>query len=237
MRTYRLPPSGFPAFRRTLIRSGLIVSGLAVSVALWAVWHQTGGDNLTVVLLSVPLLAVAMGIGIRKAIHQQKEIWSSVEIRMDDGAIGRSQLRIPEVLLRREEVTAVIESSQGLTVKSADRFRSLLIPRLLDPRDYAEIREDLATWVPIETAKSGEKWKAWAFLILLAGGFLVMFFSRNRLLVATVALGLLAVYTWSAWRAYHQEGVDPKTRKTHLLFLVLILLFAAGRLAVLFGVW
>ncbi|HEX3529954.1 MAG TPA: hypothetical protein VH988_23070 [Thermoanaerobaculia bacterium] len=128
---------------------------------------------------------------------------------MDDGAVGRSQIRVPEVLIRREEVTAIRETGQGMVVKTADRYRSLLIPRLLDPADYAEIREDLATWVPIESG-GGERGKSLALMVLLIGGFVVMGFSHDRGLVAAVALCLIAVYVWTAWRAYRQQGMEPR---------------------------
>lgn len=235
MRTYRLPPRGFPVYRRTLIRNGILVAGLVLAAGFWLVLRQAEEDTLPILLVMVPFLAVVFGFAIRKAIRQQKEIWSSVEIRMDDGAITRSQLRIPELLIRREELATVRESAQGLIVKSTDRFRSLLIPRLLDPGDYTEIREDLATWVPIEAAGKGEKWKAWAFMALLITGFAFLFASHNPELVAVVALGLVAIYVGSAWRAYRQEGVDPKTRKTLLFGLVFLILFAAGRIASLLG--
>lgn len=159
-------------------------------------------------LITGPILLVVLASGVKKAIDQQKEIWSSVEIRMDDEAIGHSQIRVPEVLIRREEVTAIRETGQGLVVKTADRFRSLLIPRLLDPADYAEIREDLATWVPIESG-GGERGKAIAFMALLIAGFAVMAFSHNPGLVAVVALGLIAIYVWSTRRVYRQKGMDP----------------------------
>src|SRR6185369_6652708 len=234
MRTYRLPPRGFPAFRRTLIRNGAIVGGLACAVALWVSYRQMT-DVSPIVWLIVPLFVLAaLANGVRKAIGQQKEIWKSVEIRMDDGAIGRSQIRVPEILLRREEVTAIRETGQGLVVKTADRYRALLIPRLLDPADYMEIREDLATWAPIESGGS-ERGKSIGLLILLLAGFAVMALSHDRALVTAVALGLIAVYVWTAWRAYRQEGMDPVFRKRALFALVFVVLFAAARLAFLFG--
>ena len=236
MRTYRLPPSGFPAYRRTLIRTGLVVSGVVLALALSVSLSQTERDQWPVLLVGGPFVALLLGLGVRKAIRQQKEVWSSVEIRMDDGAIGRAQLRIPEILLRREDVTAVVESPRGLVVKTTDRFRSLFIPRLLDPRDYAEIREDLATWVPIKTAGSGAIWMNRISLVLLIGGFAVMLFSHDRLLVAVMALGLFLFYAWASWRAYRQEGYDPKTRKMTIVGLLFIVLIAALRLAALSGV-
>jgi len=234
MRTYRLPPRGFPAFRRTLIRNGVIVGGVVCAVAFFVAFRQMT-DASPIVWLIVPLLLLAaLANGMRKAISQQKEIWSSIEIRMDDGAVGRSQIRVPEILIRREEVTTVRESGQGMVVKTADRYRSLVVPRHLDPADYAEIREDLATWVPIESG-GGERGKSLGLMVLLIGGFVVMGFSRDRGLVAAVALGLIAIYVWSAWLAYRQEGMDPVLRKRVFLGLVFVILFAAVRLAFLFG--
>ena len=63
----------------------------------------------------------------------------------------------------------------------------------------------------------------------------MMGFSHDRGLVAAVALGLIAIYVWAAWRAYRQEGIDPVFRKRALLGLVFVVLFAAARLAFLFG--
>jgi len=210
------------------------VGGVICAVAFWVTFRQMN-DVSPIVWWIVPVfLFAALANGVRKAISQQKEIWSSVEIRMDDGAIGRSQIRVPEVLIRREEVTAVRETGQGLVVKTADRYRSLFVPRHLEPADYAEIREDLATWVPIEIG-GGERGKALAFLGLLIAGFVVMGFSRNPGLVVAVAFGLIAIYVWTAWRAYRQKGVDPAFRKQAVFVLVFVILFAAARLAFLFG--
>jgi hypothetical protein len=226
-------PRGFPAFRQTLIRSGIIISGVVCAAVLWMSFRQTDTSPI-VWLITGPILLVVLVNGVRKAIAQQKEIWSSVEIRMDDGAVGRSQIRVPEILIRREEVTAVRETGQGMVVKTADRYRSLLIPRLLDPADYAEIREDLATWVPIESG-GGERGKGLAFMGLLIAGFAVMGFSHNPGLVAAVAFGLIAIYVWSVWRVYRQKGMDPAFRKQAVFVLVFVILFAAARLAFLFG--
>jgi len=81
----------------------------------------------------------------------------------------------------------------------------------------------------------GERGKALALLGLLIAGFVVMGFSRSPGLVAAVAFGLIAIYVWTAWRAYRQKGVDPAFRKQAVFVLVFVILFAAARLAFLFG--
>jgi hypothetical protein len=170
-----------------------------------------------------------------RSIKQQQAIWESIKIEVGDDYIARQQIRIPQIRINRGEVTAVWEVGNGLCILTADKFRSLSIPKELDSPDYEEIKSALSTWANIQPKSRGAQIKNTALTIMLLIGIGIIFLSTSAWLVLAAGLAVIPYSTFFFLQLPRHKGIDPKLRRTWIIGFGLLLLITGSRLYFLFA--
>lgn len=156
---------------------------------------------------------------------------------MGDDYITRRQIRIPEIRIHREEVTAIREIDTGLLIFTADKFRSLFIPVEVEGHGYEEVKAALSAWTPVQLKSSVTRAKNAALFILVLAGFGIILFSSSPWLVLVVGLVMAGCYTYSYWILRRSKGVDPrfKRKRDFIIVLVFLVFIISFKLCVFFG--
>jgi hypothetical protein len=72
--------------------------------------------------------------------------WKSLAFEFGDGKLIRQWENYPHLELAPSEVSAVIESPKGITIKTSDRVRRLFVSKKL--ANYETFRDALICWAP-----------------------------------------------------------------------------------------
>ncbi len=228
MKTYRMDPTRWNAAWRRMVLLFVVIFSVVLVIALGMVWANQFADvdwqdpdlmdSLLPSLISfgifVVLFPLFVAFSIRRLLRQQRALWESIQVELGGNFVSRSQVRIPRLIIQRAEITEIQETNNGLCVRTANRSRSLAIPKSLE--GYDEIKNTLAQWAPLRHIQQRERWTSIATLISLVLGFGVLFFVWNFWIVLVVGVALIAFYVYFYWQLLHTEGVDPKFRRNML---------------------
>ncbi len=234
MTTYSLSAQGQARLRR---RSLGLVGGIGVAAILLAAWVSLsrGQGNWTTFAISLLVVVGFLGLGAWIGFRLQRGMLESLRIELADDYIAWRQARAGEVRLRREEVRALRESAAGLQVLTADRYRSILVPRALDASDYAAVRDRLAAWAPLEPGGSVARAWEWGLAVVAGLGAFAVYLSPSPWLVLVAGLVVLAFYVFVGRPQQRAAGTDPVMRRLHTFVMAMVLLYAAFRVCLLFG--
>ena len=130
-----------------------VVFCIAAAIVVW-----NSPDNRPISIIATIIVgAMFIPFGIWRGLKQTKAILESVRIEVGDDYIARSQVRIPQLRINRQEITVVDEISGGLCIRTNNKTRTLAIPNALDEDDYKEIRDVLASWATIRPQSKSSK--------------------------------------------------------------------------------
>jgi hypothetical protein len=188
-------------------------------------------NKLTAILATILISVTFIPLSIWRIRKGTKENWESIRIEVGDDYIARSEIRIPQVRIQRQEITGVEESSASLRVHTNTKTRRLVISRiLLDANDYREIRDVLASWVTIRPISTTSKSRNLLYLLFFLLPFFAIglfFFSTSLWLSVASIIFLLGDFGYYFWAT---QGGDPRVRRAMLIFLIFFLFMATGKL-------
>jgi hypothetical protein len=222
--SYKLEPSGYAEFRRSLIRRLAIADFLVVGGIALLFWRfdRTWADLSGFLVALVTTFWVAY-----RQLKEQRRNWSSLEFYFRDGKLARNLDKYPVMEFTPNEVTAITESPKGLTVKTNSRIRTMFISRSLS--NYDSFRHRLASWAPA-TPISGRARSPWDYLLyaleLLAcawvfGGPLCLLWTSRREVI--IPLGIALLLSMLAMILYVRNSPSiPISSQKRLWFLLLL---------------
>lgn len=139
-KTYKLKIDSFEEKKKEILKRGILLSIIAVSGGFMISTTNSGFD-LKVLLIMIPIAGTAIFIGLRRGIKLQKEAWESFEIKWDLDTITKSQIRTNDVSIQKNEILEIVESKNGVIVKSGNKSNSIFIPKEL--KQYSELISEL----------------------------------------------------------------------------------------------
>lgn len=235
MKVYSLSPQGISKLRRRLVQRLSALLGVPFLVVLGLNWWQAGDNWLTTVIVSVIVFAAVLAIAVSRSLRQVNEVWDSIKVEVGDDYVARSQVRIPQVRIPRDEITAIEEIEGGLCIRTADKWRTLAIPADLDDRDYQEIRSKLSAWRPIRPKSAKARVQNVLLLVVLLVGFGILLISTSLWLVLGVGLVMVGYYGYWYWTMRRVEGIDPQQRRSLLVVFLIPIFIMALKVCVLSG--
>lgn len=222
---YRLSQSKFPAaMRRNL--AWFAVVGFPCFILLLLGTQEI--DTLPRVIAIITILSV-LGFGAYRGYKTQSAVWESIVIEVGEDFIARSQIRIPEVRITKDEVISIVEIRQGLCIKTNHKNRSLCIPMELSDEDYAEIMAHLSSWTHLEENQSANHISTISSVLFILG-FGYIFLAANPVPVTLIALVLLVYLIYHLVTLRKQEGVDPKYRRVWTRGYIFMIIFILGKI-------
>lgn len=235
MKTYALSQQGISKVRQRFIRrtgtSLAVICCIITGINLWR-----AADNwLLALIISITLSVGVVAFVSSRALQQNKEVWESIRIELNDDTIARSQVRIPQMRMNREEITSIEETNEGLCIYTEDKLQELAIPIDLDPNDYQEIKTTLAARSNIQRKPQEGKTQNFAFYAILLIGFGVLFISTSLWIVLITGALLTGYDGYTYWIVRQTEGIDPKFKRSMLFAFLLPMFITAIRACSLSG--
>ncbi len=238
MQTYTLSPQGILKLRRRLLQRTAVIFSVILVVAGAGILSQFRGEWSEIVSLpfAALILIVVLRIGFSRSAKQAQETWESINVEMGDDYIARRQIRIPELRIRRAEITSIQETGDGLRITTADKFHSLIVPIALDEPDYQAIKTTLSAWMPIQPVNPAvSRARNLAAGLLILAGYGIILVSMSPWLILIVALAMLGYYGYVFWFLKHHQGVDPRFRRSFVSGIVFLIFITSFKLWVLLG--
>jgi len=200
VKTYRFAPAGFEAVGKklTLVQNITLVGVLGLIVGMDFKnadrdWLQGSLLSLLPHLLPTTLVVGLFVYSFRRGMRKQQENWLAYELLVGEDFV----IRLSEMEIRREEVTAIKQSAQGLTLDTSSKQRALGVPSTVEGFD--EVRARLSEWMtPTELGRAW--WKNSSHLLygvitIELASLIVFFLSSQRWLLvcsgAPLFLGLV----------------------------------------------
>jgi len=152
VKTYRFAPAGFEAVRKklTLVQNITLVGVLGLIVGMD--FKNADRDWLQGSLLSLlpHLLPITLVLGLflysfRREMRKQRENCLAYELLVGEDFVIRRMPGLKEMEIRREELTAIKQNAQGLTLETSSKLRALGVPSTLE--EFDEVRARLSEWM------------------------------------------------------------------------------------------
>ncbi|HZV87702.1 MAG TPA: hypothetical protein VFF95_09155 [Candidatus Binatus sp.] len=230
--SYKLAPDSYAEFRRELVIRLSVVVPLLLAGFLYLAWHFDK-DRSIFRLVFIPIL---IGSIVYRQFKDERNKWESLAFEFRDGKLIRKMDRYPLQELVPNEVTAILESPRGITIKTNNRLKSLFLSTRLS--DYDAFRNQLISWAPgIEvTVWHPSSWSyvrnfleilacAWTF----GGPLYLMYTSRYA---AILPLGIVLSLSMLALILYVRKSpqIPIRAQKTVWILLLLPILTTLSRL-------
>jgi hypothetical protein len=228
MHTYTLAPDGFAARKKRLIIQSLTLYTIAVLAGLYlALRNDLASPNAMITLaIDIPLFAVLILFVLRRGIKLQREAWASYRLTIDQDTITRQQARLPDLTLRRDQITRIEElPGSGLLIRTTEPRIYISVP--LGLTGYADIQAHLASWQPISV--SAYKTPLRLFLLCLGlamapiAALVIVVISDSLPLVVAAGLVLVGIMGWSLIAIQRSPNVDPRRKRWIWLGLLVLL--------------
>jgi hypothetical protein len=232
-KTYTISPRGISKQRERFLLQSSIIYGVIFLIIFGRDLVANPDNTITSIIIPMVLLSVVLTYSLWRGWRQNKEILESIRIKINDEYIARSQVRIPQILINRQEVTSIEEIGAGLCIRSADKTTSLLIPNNLDESDYQEIKNILSYWSTIHPQSPKTKILSITLVVVLITAFSIIFFSSSLWLGLIAGLFLLVYYGYYYWSLRQTKAVDPRYMRAILIGLIISLLMVISRVVIL----
>jgi hypothetical protein len=225
MKTYRLSQAYRDrAVRRTTLLSGGLLLPFVLAVPL--IGGLLSGGDWTPVAFVLVVLPVPFLLGLWRGVGRRRRALDSYRVVLEGDEIIRVQEGLPDLVIRQEEVTEVVEpAGGGLLVHTADPDRVIPAPSGLE--GYEELRALLGILKEISPRPPGPAGVALIPglfpLAAVGGGLPVALFSDNRSAATFAALCAIGGFVWWFCQEQRSPHVDARTRLLSWLFVFAVL--------------
>lgn len=199
-----------------------------VACVLVAITLSSAGEDLPMRLaIMVGVLVIVLALIFTRGLKPLEGVWASIKIHLSDDYVLRLQQNIPPVRILRHQVTAIDETEDGLCVRTADNRLSLAIPKELEPADYQEIKNILATWATVRPKST--RMQNIGLLVVLLAGMGVVFLSTSLWLVAPVGVLMIGYYGYLYWKTRHVAGMSSQSKRGMATSILVVLFIVASK--------
>lgn len=176
------------------------------------------------------VLAMVIGITIRRTRRMMKNAVQTFELTIDDMQITRTQRECPPIVIPRGEIKRISErAGQGFRIETAKASRNIWVPKELE--GYEEVKLLLMSSAA-EQPKTMRHPVAitYASSLIFLAGFLIVMYSQRKLLVTTTGAACLGFYVYYVFQLKRSWPNLSRTMKRTLLVSLLPVLLVASRI-------
>jgi hypothetical protein len=215
----------------------MVVGGFALALGLM-VPVAAGLISMGGLVIAIPIMLVSIIIGIRRALKILEETLKSYQLLVSSDSVVKRQGRLPDVEVRREQITSVEEKpGTGLFIRTADKKSFINVPEGLEGVD--ELKETLSEWRPADSiisSKGREPLLLAAALLSFGLAFATMWLSTNLALVMAAGIFVIVYLVWGSVVLHRRRDIDARLKLKPWLILFLVFAYAVmlyGRVSVL----
>lgn len=225
MRHFKIKRNGYAELSRTGSSkvATLLLFMLGWIFAIFYFQNDESADTPTVWPYVLAIMVLAVGIGLYKGKKRQKYIWESYQITFDDASITRTQYNTPTITIAKGGVAKITKNVNGsFTLVGRSSTDIIGIPAQMEA--YEALEQQLSEIMPISIQNSEPFLVKYLVLIsaLLMSLMGAVYFSTNKIIVATAGFILLAFLGYSIFEIRRNKNIDENTRKSSWLFWVVM---------------
>jgi hypothetical protein len=225
---YRMDPARFARMRERMITRVAVV----VPPLLAVVWYFSGGLGKGRDILDFIVVPATLAWELYRAVQRERDKWDSLVLEFRGDSVIRTMHRYPLLEITASEVTAIVEFSGGIIVRTNSRGKTLIVSG--DLLGYDDFRNRLAAWAPMvnvaERAPAIRSILSMLSCALLFGGPLYLMYTPHRELIIPLGIGLFIGMAGMIWYWQRSPMMPTSFRKTSWILLLLPLLATISRL-------
>ncbi|MET4107659.1 hypothetical protein [Hymenobacter sp. UYP22] len=217
MNHYTNRPEGFGEIRRQLLLRGLPLGLLALGVGYgmsYANSESTPQQEAEVLLLLIPLMLGALGVGIYRSIQQQKRLYHSYTLTISDTSITREISDTPSITIPLARITRITRHHNGsLTITGATAHEVIGIHKQIE--DYDALEAQLRALHPVTPQLRMPMLERLRIPLVVAtlGLMVMVYVATNKILVATSGAALSGLLLWSFFYIQRSPQLDYATKR------------------------
>jgi hypothetical protein len=192
--------------------------------------------SISVNFLVVVAVVLGLAISLRKQIKRERMAWKSFQLTLGKHVVRRYMANVPAIEILRSEVTTIIDSQEGLTIKTANPYHFLFVPKSIVA--YEAVRERLVTWKTFEVISKSKQIqsvvKTSTFAIAVIGSWIATGRIQDIRLAMLPGTILWILCLWSISAIRKIEGCNSKQKAIMMGTAVFMMLAPLGRLALYF---
>ena len=124
-RIYQMDPAGFAKFRRSTIVRSAIFTPLMIA-CIWYLDGRSTPRRDSFDFVGVPAI---LAWTIYRSIQREREKWDTLLLEFRGDVLVRKLPDFPPLGITPSEVTKIVESTHGITIKTSSRQKFLLVRR------------------------------------------------------------------------------------------------------------
>lgn len=216
--------------KAALKRTATLVLPLIIIVMLFNYYKgMEQSEDFTALLLTIPVIGIAMGVGIFIGMKRQRKAFESYTLTISNQEIIREQLNTPTISISFADVKSIDRNSKGFSVRSTSSAQDIIwIPVQVDNNE--QLGEILSEIQPIGNAVEKtfvEKYSS--LLVILSSGLFIGTFISNNKFVVSVCGGLtLLLLGYSFYELQTNKNIDSKTKNMSWIILFVLISIAAN---------
>jgi len=230
MREFRIKENGFNEIRKEILLKTIPIFLLAMigGLIIMEFLPSIQSSDVNVLPYVIPIMCIAITIGIRRALKTQKQAYEQYVIRIDEEGISREQGITPTINLEYSAVKKITKlKNGGLVIKGDSLMNVIIIPNQVAGIDEIEELVMNKCTVKVDSKKSFIERFMILFVIALIGIMAVLYISTNKVLVSASGVIMLVFMTWSFIVIQKNKNIDKKTRRgSYFMILALIYIIA-----------
>ena len=221
---WRIKPNGFAEIRWHVIRRTLVLSVVAMLVGFAISWNNLGpGQGSDGLLLAIPIVIGSLAIGLFIGLRRQKEIFESYELELTETHITQRRKNTPDTSIALDEIQEIRKTTNGvLTIKSENRFRSIIVPIQIENRHELESILSDITEIKSDEKKAVTSVGTRMLPFLVMGLMFLVYSAENKWLVGAAGVLTAAILLWSFITMQRSTQLDHRTKRLSWIVMVVL---------------
>jgi hypothetical protein len=217
MQIFKIRQDGFKEIRKKMLLRSirlLLIAG-AVGITISTINSKSKENDVNVLPITIPVIAVALGFRIYRGVNRQKGLFESYTLTITNNLITREQLNTPTISIYFNEVKEIAKHKNGsFTIKGKQTVDLIGIPAQIE--NYTQLETSLQQIQPIvvkDKVQFIEKYQSLAGLVTV-GLMLCVYTVSNKIVVGLTGTALVALLVWSFIKIRSSKNVDSKTKRS-----------------------
>ena len=224
---YKIKADGFKEVQKKIILTTVPIALIAASVSIYisTVNTESSENDIDVLFVIIPVLLCTLGYGLYKAIKQQKIIFESYRLVIDEENISREQFNTSIITIPFIQITSIAKHKNGsILIIGKNKGDIIVIPTQIE--SYNEIEEKLDTINPIKAIKKENILQKSRIIFGIATIALMVcvYTFENKIIVGISGSILVCFLIWSFITLRKNKNIDNKTKKG--LWWVFVVIFS-----------
>ncbi len=227
MRTFKNDPAGFRSIRGKILKRIIPLLSMALLVGLGLGWNSAGGEQVYLLFFLVPFMVGLMAFSVNKAINQQKKLFESYALMVDDVFVCRQQATVPEIKISWDQVSAIVKNKDGsFIIQGQQKSDVIYVGSQIEGYDELEAVLSSRKEIHPGNGKPNRQSVTLGAVVAALGLMATVYISTNQYLVLVCGLLLSAGLAWSFFVIQSNKNINKKTKRASwwVLFVLIAIL-------------